>query len=74
MRSGNTRNENNHLAFGKDIHHCLGAPLARLEAKVAFSTLLRRFPELILANDPDELAYNCNAVVRYIPSIPMSLI
>ncbi|WP_375541363.1 hypothetical protein [Paenibacillus sp. L3-i20] len=52
----------------------MGAPLARLEAKVAFSTLLRRFPELILANDPDELAYNCNAVVRYIPSIPMSLI
>jgi cytochrome P450 len=38
-----------HLAFGHGIHHCLGAPLARLEMQIAFPTLLRRFPKLALA-------------------------
>ncbi|MFB9679245.1 cytochrome P450 [Streptosporangium vulgare] len=35
-----------HLAFGHGVHHCLGAPLARMEMRVAFPALLRRFPEL----------------------------
>ncbi|TVX93330.1 cytochrome P450 family protein [Paenibacillus agilis] len=66
-----TRSENDHLAFGKGIHHCLGAPLARLEAKIAFSTLFRRFPDLKLAVDPGDLVYNHSGVVRSIPNIPM---
>jgi cytochrome P450 len=37
------------LAFGHGIHFCLGAPLARLEARIAFSVLLRRYPNLRLA-------------------------
>ncbi|WP_328356192.1 cytochrome P450 [Streptomyces sp. NBC_00445] len=41
-----------HLAFGHGLHHCLGAPLARLEGVIAVGSLLRRFPELRLA-DPD---------------------
>jgi cytochrome P450 len=45
------RTPNAHLAFGRGIHFCLGAPLARLEAPIAISTLLRRFPELRLATD-----------------------
>jgi cytochrome P450 len=40
------RTPNRHLAFGHGIHFCLGAPLARLEAKIALSLLLQRFREL----------------------------
>jgi cytochrome P450 len=38
-----------HLAFGHGVHHCLGAPLARMEMKIAFPALLRRLPGLTLA-------------------------
>jgi cytochrome P450 len=40
-----------HLAFGHGVHHCLGAPLARMEMRIAFPALLRRFPDLTLAED-----------------------
>ncbi|SCK23273.1 Cytochrome P450 [Streptomyces sp. WMMB 714] len=40
-----------HLSFGHGIHHCLGAPLARLEASIALRTLLERLPGLTLAED-----------------------
>jgi cytochrome P450 len=42
-----------HLAFGHGIHHCLGAPLARIEMRVAFPALLRRFPTLRLDCEPE---------------------
>ncbi|KMO76629.1 MAG: cytochrome P450 [Mycolicibacterium rufum] len=40
-----------HLAFGHGVHHCLGAPLARMEMQIAFPALLRRFPNLAPAED-----------------------
>jgi cytochrome P450 PksS len=43
------RAPNRHLAFGFGIHFCLGAPLARLEASLAFRSLLERIPSLALA-------------------------
>ena len=43
------RSPNRHLAFGRGIHFCLGAPLARLEGDIAFGALLDRFPELRVA-------------------------
>jgi len=46
-----------HLAFGHGVHHCLGAPLARMEMRIAFPALLRRFPTLALAEDFAEVAF-----------------
>ena len=46
------RSAANHVAFGRGIHYCLGSPLARLEARVAFTALLRRFKSLRLAEEP----------------------
>ncbi len=46
-----TRQSNRHIAFGYGIHFCIGAPLARMEAAIAFNALLRRFPALRLGDD-----------------------
>ncbi|KEQ24834.1 cytochrome P450 family protein [Paenibacillus tyrfis] len=65
-----TREENEHLAFGKGIHLCLGAPLARLEGQVAFGTLLQRLPHLRLAVEPEQLTYN-RSTLRSLTSLPV---
>ena len=56
------RDPNPHLAFGFGTHFCLGAPLARLEAQLAFAALTRRFPTLALADDPPQ--YRPSPVLR----------
>ncbi|WP_214402718.1 cytochrome P450 [Pseudonocardia lacus] len=56
-----TRGEVGHLAFGHGVHHCLGAPLARMEMRVAFPALLRRFPGL--AEVPGTAAFRSFHVV-----------
>jgi cytochrome P450 len=66
-----TRKENQHLAFGKGIHYCLGAPLARLEGQIAFGTLLQRLPNLRLAVDPEQLTWNNNPMLRGLTSLPV---
>jgi cytochrome P450 len=66
-----TRTPNNHLGFGFGIHHCLGAPLARMEAQVALSALVRRAPDLALATD--RVTYKNNIVLRGMESLPVSM-
>jgi cytochrome P450 len=51
------RNARGHLAFGWGIHMCLGQHVARLEVKLAFTSLPQRFPDLELAIDPGELTW-----------------
>jgi cytochrome P450 len=48
---------NRHVAFGKGMHVCLGAPLARVEGQVAFDTLFRRYPDLRLAVPAEEVRW-----------------
>ncbi|MER5267586.1 cytochrome P450 [Actinosynnema sp. NPDC002837] len=50
-----TRADKTHLSFGHGVHHCLGAPLARIEAEVSLPALFDRFPDLALAVPADEL-------------------
>ncbi len=52
------RTPNPHLAFGHGIHFCLGAPLARLEAKTALGILLERYREITVARDEPAEFYN----------------
>jgi cytochrome P450 PksS len=65
------RQENQHLAFGKGIHFCLGAPLARLEGQIAIGTLLRRLPHLRLAHDPEQLAWKEAGFLRDLVALPV---
>jgi cytochrome P450 len=68
------RAESRHLAFGHGIHHCLGAPLARMEGQLAIGTLLRRFPQLRLAVSADELhwGHGDGLVLRGLSELPVN--
>jgi cytochrome P450 len=70
-----TRRDRRHLAFGHGPHHCLGAPLARLEAEVAFRRLLDRFPDMRLAVPRDDLAWSHGdgLVLRGLADLPIVL-
>ena len=67
------RDEGSHLAFGFGLHHCLGAPLARLEGDIAFRTLLGRFPDLALAVDAEELTWRASTLIRGLTRLPVRL-
>src|SRR5215208_1379305 len=61
-----------HLAFGHGVHHCLGAPLARMEMRIAFPALLRRFPTLALAEDFAEVAFRSFHFIYGLKSLEVS--
>ena len=64
-----------HLGFGHGIHFCLGAPLARLEARIAFTALFDRFPHLHLAVPRSDLhwSHGDGLVLRGLDSLPIRL-
>jgi cytochrome P450 len=64
-----TRDEGRHLGFGLGIHFCIGAPLVRLEAQIAFSTILHRFRELRLATESWD--WQEHPIFRGVKSLPL---
>lgn len=67
-----TRDAGHHVAFGHGVHHCLGAPLARMEMRIAFPALLRRFPDLALAVPDDEVAFRAFHFIYGLQSLPVA--
>ena len=66
------REPNRHLAFGRGgVHHCLGAPLARIEGQIAISALLKRFPSLHLDVDPASLHWRRGIFLRGLQRLPL---
>jgi cytochrome P450 len=65
------RENNHHVAFGQGAHYCLGAPLARLEGRVALSSLIRRFPHLRLAVAPEQLRWRAGLSFRGLEALPV---
>jgi cytochrome P450 len=64
-----TRNPQDHVAFGYGIHYCLGAPLARLEGRIAFEQLLFECPPFTCTMDP--LPQIASIVVRGVQTLPL---
>ncbi|GAA2400998.1 cytochrome P450 [Nonomuraea africana] len=58
-----TRGAVGHVAFGHGVHHCLGAPLARMEMRIAFPALLRRLPGLALADTYEQVDFRVFSLV-----------
>ncbi|MER5983754.1 cytochrome P450 [Streptomyces sp. NPDC001787] len=67
-----TRDARGHVAFGHGIHYCLGAPLARIEARIAIRSLLERCPDLRLAADPAALKWRTGMLMRGPMSLPVA--
>ena len=66
-----TRHPNKHLGFGHGIHFCLGAPLARIEANIAFRAIARRLPGLERA--AGEAKYRPSLGIRSLESLPVRI-
>ena len=66
-----SRTARSHMSFGRGIHHCLGAPLARMEGQVAFGKLLERFPHMRLAGKP---RFRDRVVLRGLQSLPVEAV
>ncbi|RKL65544.1 cytochrome P450 [Salipaludibacillus neizhouensis] len=67
-----TRDINRHLAFGQGIHMCLGAPLARIEGDIAFTTLLKRMPNLKLSIPRKDVQWQFKLAAQGLSSLPVS--
>jgi cytochrome P450 len=66
-----TRKDNKHLAFGAGLHYCFGATLGRMEASIAFSTLMERISDFGMASD--RLKWRDNVGLRGLNELPLLL-
>jgi cytochrome P450 len=68
-----TRTPFPHFAFGHGIHRCIGAELARMELRAAYPALVRRFPKMRLAVEPEELSFRKLSIVYGVDALPVTL-
>jgi cytochrome P450 len=61
-----------HMAFGQGVHYCLGAPLARLEGEIAFTTLLKRFPNIHFGTSRENILWRENVQLRGLKNLPVA--
>lgn len=66
-----TRQPNKHLGFGMGIHYCLGAPLARMEARIAINALLGCYSDIALTVPKDQLSWRTSLSVRGLRALPL---
>ena len=66
------RTDNRHLGFGLGVHYCLGAPLARVEARVSLEALLRRVPAPQLSVPAADLRWHTNPILHGLRRLPIS--
>ena len=66
------RAEGSHISFGRGIHHCIGAPLARLEGRIVLEVLLERFASIRLLDERP--AYRGGVVLRGLESLPVAAV
>ncbi|CAN2176993.1 CypX Cytochrome P450 [Candidatus Nanopelagicaceae bacterium] len=67
------RDTRKHLAFGRGVHVCLGAPLARIEGQEIIKEILSRFPNMRLSKNVDELQWRKDVALRGLVSLPVTL-
>ncbi|MCW2787123.1 MAG: cytochrome [Marmoricola sp.] len=67
------KESSNHLAFGHGLHRCVGAELARMELRAAYPALAKRFPDMRLAVEADDLEYHAKSIVYGLESLPVRL-
>lgn len=65
------RERNTHLAFGHGIHRCLGSHLARAELRLTFAQLIRRFPDMRVTVEPDELRWHPGEINHSLRELPV---
>jgi cytochrome P450 len=66
-----TRPATSHLAFGYGIHRCVGAELARMELRIAFPALARRFPSMRPAVDMADVRFRSSSIVYSAETMPV---
>jgi len=67
------RDTRKHLAFGRGVHVCLGAPLARIEGQEIIKEILNRFPKIALRDSGAELSWRKDVALRGLMSLPVTL-
>jgi cytochrome P450 len=67
-----TRDTRKHLAFGRGVHVCLGAPLARIEGQEIIKQLLEKFPNIALQGSIDDLQWRKDVALRGLISLPVT--